>query len=194
MRPLTLSLALLVAAATAFAQDSTSTPSSTSTSTSTDADKPLRVIMWSELKAQGAELPGTIMPPTDDRPFEVLRVANQTGKPRTITVFTLAEPGITESKWMFSGEVHYEKVLGKAYLELLNQLTDGQTYFSRTLQPDGPMAWITGNSGWRPFALPFNAWKPGNRPTKIVFNVVLPQRGVIDLSPIEVHEGFAASP
>jgi hypothetical protein len=179
-----LPFALLIAAAPALAQDSTAT----------DASKPLRVIVWSELKAQGADLPGTIIPPTDERPFEVLRVANQTGKPRTITVFTLDDPGITESKWMFSGEVHYEKVQGKAYLELLNHLTDGQTYFSRTLSPDGPMAWITGNSGWRPFALPFNAWKFGNRPTRIVFNVVLPQRGVIDLSPIEVHEGFAASP
>ena len=188
MRHAILCFALLTAASPALA------PDSTSTSASTDAGKPLRVIVWSELKAQGAELPGAIMPPTDERPFEVLRVANQTGKARTITVFTLDDPGITESRWMFSGEVHYEKVLGKAYLELLNQLTDGQTYISRTLSPAGPMAWITGNSGWRPFALPFNAWKAGNRPTRIVFNVVLPQRGVIDLSPIEIHEGFAASP
>lgn len=175
---LVLSLAL---ATPAYAQDSLST-------------KPLRTLLWSELKAQGAELPGTILAPTDERPFEALRVENKTGRARTITVATLVDPGITASRWMFSGHVHYEKVLGKGYLELLNQLTDGQTYFSRTLAAEGPMAWMTGNSGWRPFELPFNAWKHGNRPTKIVFNVVLPQRGVVDLSPIEIYEGFDASP
>lgn len=175
-------LVLLLALATpAHAQDSLST-------------KPLRTIVWSELKAQGADLPGTILPPADDRSFEALRVENKTGKARTITVATLDDPGITAARWMFSGQVHYEKVLGKGYLELLNKLTDGQTYFSRTLASDGVMAYMTGNSGWRPFALPFNAWKQGNRPTRIVFNVVLPQRGVVDLSPIEIYEGFDASP
>lgn len=177
-----LSLALLLALAMpAHAQDSLAT-------------KPLRTLVWSELKAKGAEIPGTILPPTDDRPFEVLRVENKTGKPRTITVATLDDPGITASRWMFSGHVHYEKVLGKGYLELLNQLTDGNTYFSRTLAPDGSMAYMTGNSGWRPFALPFNAWKKDNRPTRIVMNVVLPQRGVVDLSAVEIYEGFDATP
>lgn len=172
---------LLVIATPAYAQDSLST-------------KPLRTLAWSELKAQGAELPGTILAATDERPFEALRVENKTGRARTITVATLQDPGITASRWMFSGQVHYEKVLGKGYLEILNTLTDGQTYFSRTLASEGPMAWMTGNSGWRPFELPFNAWKQGNRPTKILFNVILPQRGVVDLSPIAIYEGFDASP
>src|SRR5262249_18264290 len=148
------------------------------------------------VRAQGAgsRSPGPILPPTDERPVEGVRVENKTGKPWTITVATLDDPGIQAERWMFSGHVHYEKVLGKAYLELLNQLTDGQTYFSRTLAPEGPMAWMTGNSGWRPFALPFNAWKSGNHPTRIVVNVILPQRGVVDLSDIEIYEGFDASP
>jgi hypothetical protein len=175
-------LVLFLSIATpAYAQDSLSA-------------KPLRILVWSDLKAHGANVPGTILPAADDRPFEALRVENKTGKAKTITIVTLDDAGITASRWMFSGQVHYEKVLGKGYLELLNQLTDGQTYFSRTLAPDGPMAWMTGNSGWRTFELPFNAWKQGNRPTKIVLNVVLPQRGVVDLSPIEIYEGFDASP
>jgi hypothetical protein len=137
--------------------------------------------------------PGTILPASDDRRFEALRVENKTGKAKTITIATLDDPGITASQWMFSGQVHYEKVLGKGYLELLNHLTDGGVYYSRTLAADGPMGWLTGNSGWRPFELPFNAWKQGNRPTKILINVVLPQRGVVDISPIEIYEGFDVS-
>jgi hypothetical protein len=180
MRTLLL-LCLFVAAAPAQAADST-------------APQPIRILKWSELKAQGADLPGTILPPADDRDFEALRVENKTGKARTITIATLDSTGITESRWMFAGQVRYEKVLGKAYLELLNQLTDGQTYFSRTLDSVGPMMFLSGNSGWRPFELPFNAWKAGNRPTRIVVNVVLPQRGVVDLSPIEIYQGFDASP
>jgi hypothetical protein len=177
-----LPLVLLLAFATqARAQDSLAT-------------KPLRTLVWSELKAQGAALPGSILPATDERPFEALRVENKTGMARTITVATLDDPGITASRWMFSGEVHYEKVLGKGYLELLNHLTDGGVYFSRTLAPDGPMGWMTGSSGWRPFALPFNAWKAGNRPTRIVVSVILPQRGVVDLSPIEIYQGLDATP
>jgi hypothetical protein len=158
------------------------------------AAKPLRTLVWSELRAQGADLPGAILPATDERPFEALRVENKTGRARTITVVTLDSPGITADRWMFSGQVHYEKVLGKGYLELVNRLTDGQTYFSRTLAGTGPAAYLTGDSGWRPFAVTFKAWKNANRPTRIVLNVVLPQRGVVDLSPVDIFEGFDAWP
>ena len=172
---------LVLGAGPAYAQDSTSA-------------KPLRVITWSDLKAHGAEIPGTILPPTEERLFEALRVENKTGKTRTITVATIDEPGITEPQWVVTGQVRYEKVLGKAYLELLNRLPDGGVYFSRTLSPDGRMGWLTGNSGWREFALPFNAFKEGNRPKQLVFNVVLPQRGVVDLSPLTIYQGRAAGP
>ena len=180
-RALALLVLLILSPPTARAQDTT-------------AFKPVRTLVWSELKAQGAEVPGTILPATTGRPFEALWVENKTGKARTITIATLDDPGITSSQWMLTGQVHYEKVLGKGYLETLNHLTDGGTYFSRTLAAEGPMAWITGNSGWRPFALPFNAMKDGNRPTKIVVNVVLPQRGVVDLSPIDILQGLDAAP
>jgi hypothetical protein len=155
------------------------------------APKPMRIVTWSDLKAAGAVIPGTILPPTEDRLFEALRVENKTGKARTITVVTLDDPGITESQWTVAGQVRYEKVLGKGYLELLNKLSDGGTYFTRTLAAEGPMGWLNGNSGWREFALPFNALKQGNRPTRMVINVVLPQRGVVDLSPLSIYQGGA---
>jgi hypothetical protein len=181
MEPMLLAIVLLVA--TAHAPDSLAAK-----------PKPLRTIVWSELKAQGVELPGTILPATDERPFEALRVENNTGRARTITVATLDPPGITADRWMFSGQVHYENVLGKGYLELLNVLADGETYYSRTLSRTGPSAYLTGDSGWRPFALVFKRWKKGNRPTRILVNVVLPESGVVDLSPIDVFEGFDAWP
>ena len=166
----------------------------TTTAPDSLAAKPMRTLVWSALKAQGADLPGTILPATDERPFEALRFENKTGRARTFTVATLDDPGITADRWMFSGQVHYEKVLGKGYLELLNVLTDGDTYYSRTLAKTGPSAYLTGDSGWRPFALIFKAWKHGNRPKRIVLSVVLPERGVVDLSPVEIYEGFDAWP
>jgi hypothetical protein len=181
MERFALILALACVAVPAHAQDATKA-------------KPLRIVTWSDLKANGAEVPGTILPPTEDRLFEALRVENKTGKAKTITVFTLDEPGITEPQWVVTGQVRYEKVLGKGYLELLNRLSDGGLYFTRTLSADGPMGWITGNSGWREFALPFNALKGGNHPAKLVINVVLPQRGVVDLSPLSIYEGSPAAP
>ena len=180
MRYLVLLLSLLLAEPSA-AQDSTVT-------------KPFRVITWTELKKAGATLPGTILPPTADRPFEALRVENKTAKVRTFTVAKLDKPGITAAQWLVSGQVHYENVVEKGYLELLNRLTDGGVYFSRTMSPGGPMGWLSGNSGWRPFALPFNALKQGNRPTALVVNVVLPKQGVVALSPLELYQGTTASP
>src|SRR5262245_56237057 len=160
----------------AWAQDSTAT-------------KPLRVISWSALKKEGATIPGTILPATVERPFEALRVENKTDKARTITVATLDDPGVTAAQWLVAGQVQSERAVGKGYLELLNRLTDGGTYFSRTLPPGGPMGWLKGDCGWRSFALPFNALKANNRPTELVVNVVLPQRGVVYLSPLELYQG-----
>ena len=176
MKRLALVLALLALAAPARGQDGT-------------VSKPLKIVTWSDLKESGAPIPGTILPPTEDRLFEALRVENKTGKARTITVVTLDNPGISEAQWTVTGQVRYEKVLGKGYLELLNHLSDGGVYFTRTLANDGPMGYLNGNSGWREFALPFNALKQGNRPTRLVISVVLPQRGVVDLSPLSIYQG-----
>ena len=182
MKSLVLLLALVVAlAAPARAQDMASS-------------KPLKIVTWSDLKESGAEIPGTILPPTEERLFEALRVENKTGKPRTLTIVALDDPGITETQWTVTGQVRYEKVLGKGYLELLNRLSDGGTYYTRTLANDGPMGYLNGNSGWREFALPFNALKQGNRPTRLVINVVLPQRGVVDLSPLSIYQGTPTAP
>ena len=60
-------------------------------------------------------------------------------------------------------------------------------YFSRTLADSGPMMQLRGSSDWRPFMLPFDA-TGAPAPSRLVFNVVLPGRGVVDLGPLQLVE------
>ena len=155
------------------------------------ASEPSRLVeraTWSELPV----ISGEILAPTADRPFEALRVVNDTDAPRTITVAVFERPSLREAHWVVSGRVRYESVEGHRYLEMWSHLGKSG-YFTRTLGATGPMQWLSGTSVWREFALPFDARGTKLRPDKLVVNVVLPGRGTVELSPLSIYDGWAGA-
>jgi hypothetical protein len=129
---------------------------------------------------------GTVLPPESGSSFYRLKVAGATGG-GSINVLTIDRPGITGSRYTLTGQVRYERVEGVGYLELWNHFPSGGQYFSRTLGEAGPMMKLHGTSGWRSFALPFDA-TGAPPPTRLVLNVVLSGPGVVYLGPVKLTE------
>ena len=152
----------------------------------------VRKISWSELESRGELKSGTIIRPSKGKPGEALRLENSTGKPQRFVVAILTRPGIRQQAWSITGTVRYESVEGEGYLEMWSTLPGGGEYFSRTLAPGGPLAALTGSSGWRAFALPFQAETEAQRPDRLTLGVVLPGRGTVEIGPIELHQGSDA--
>lgn len=98
---------------------------------------------------------------------------------------TVEGPDVPEDGYAVVGEVRYEGVVGRAFLEMWSEFPDGGRYFSRTLDADGPRAWISGSSDWRRFELPFFL-EGGPAPERITVGVVLPGAGNVDLGRLEL--------
>jgi hypothetical protein len=107
--------------------------------------------------------------------------------PQKTTLRVIDDPRIESLRWSVHGEVRHEGVEGEGYLELNNVLPSG-TYFSRTLEAQGPMRKLTGTSDWRPFVLPFDA-TGGAPPTRLELNVFLPKGGSVEVRNVEVVDG-----
>lgn len=123
-----------------------------------------------------------------------LKIENTGTEPLVATVLVIEEPKITSDFYKLSGDVRYENVEGDGFLEMWNYFGDGGQYFSRTLGETGPMGKLRGTSDWRPFILPFNATGAKSRPTKLVFNVQLPSKGVVYLrSPLKLTEASSGA-
>jgi hypothetical protein len=127
-----------------------------------------------------------VLPPEQGQSFHRLRV--ERGSEPTVTVLTIERPKITGPRYAITGQVRYEGIDGDGYLELWNHFPDGSQYFSRTLGETGPMMKLHGTSGWRAFALPFDS-TGAPPPSRLVFNVVLPGRGVVYLGPVTLTGG-----
>lgn len=152
------------------------------------AEAPLRSFSWGKLKVEGGQQVGTVLPAKGAHGFEVLRIQNRTAAPRTYSVLTLDSSDLTSLRWQVVGKVRHENVRGPGYLELLNYFPGDQVFFTRTLAPAGPMRNLQGTSEWRDFVLPFDATEAHQPATKLVVNVVLPGRGVVELGPLELIE------
>jgi hypothetical protein len=87
---------------------------------------------------------------------------------------------VAEEGYVVTGEVRYEGVQGQGFLEMWSVFAGGGRYFSRTMDPSGPMGILTGSSDWRAFALPFylNGVAP---PERLEINVVLPGTGTVSV-------------
>jgi hypothetical protein len=140
-----------------------------------------------KLQNQGKVTVGQAIEPNDTTAFEQLKVQNSQGGPKTFAILTIHDPGISASSYALTGKVRYEEVDGVGYLEIWSYLDDGGRYFSRTLGDSGPMQSLRGSSDWRPFSVPFYiADTTEARPFKLELNVVLPGRGTVYLSPLEL--------
>ncbi len=137
---------------------------------------------WEELAAQGKVVNGTV-----DRAGR-LTVRNDRSEPRTITVLTVDDPGITQPTYAFWGEVSYKDVEGQGCLEMWSYFPDGSHFFSRTLAVTGPLQSLSGSSDRRPFILPFYLKDDAGRPSKLVLNVVLPGKGSVTLDTVQLLE------
>ncbi len=93
---------------------------------------------------------------------------------------------VPEDGYVVVGEVRYEGVVGRAFLEMWSEFSDGGRYFSRTLAAEGPQTWMSGSSDWRPFELPFFL-EGGPAPERITVGVVLPGAGSVDLGRLELR-------
>jgi hypothetical protein len=145
------------------------------------AEKVVRRISWSTVKADGRLTGGEIVPAGGSTRFESLRVTNPDGVPRTIPLFEIDKPGVKIPRYLICGEVSGEGIEGKAYLEMWSFFAGGGRYFSRTLAEVGPMGSLSGTFGFRPFNLPFTA-EPGMMPEKLAVNVAFPRRGTVSLA------------
>jgi len=142
---------------------------------------------WDELKRQGRVAAGTVLPPETGSSFHRLRVDNASASPTKVTVLTIEAPHVTSSRYVLTGQVRYDDVAGTGYLEMWNYFPGGGQYFTRTLGHEGPMMTLHGTSGWRPFALPFDA-TGAQPPTRLVVNVVLEGRGTVYLSELTLRD------
>ena len=155
------------------------------------AEKIVRKISWSALKADGRIASGEVVPRGGGATFESLRVANPDGAARTIPLFALDGPGVKAPRYLLRGEVRGEGIEGQAYLEMWSFFAGGGEYFSRTLAQVGPMASLTGTFPFRPFILPFTA-EPGMTLERLAVNVALPGHGTVmlrELSLVELEAG-----
>jgi hypothetical protein len=109
----------------------------------------------------------------------VLRIENLDNAPVTVSLLEVDASGVSEDTYVLDGELRYQGVKGDGYLEMWNHFEDGGAYFSRTLGVGGPMGKLSGSSGWRDFALPFNATGAESKVKKLVVNLHLPGKGMV---------------
>ncbi len=138
--------------------------------------------------AGAAEKEATVRPtPVTVDGRSCLKVENTTGLPVQVHLATLTNPAVTGRFYSVSGEIKYDGVEGDGYLEMWSVFPSGR-YFSRGLEPAGPMGKISRTSGWKPFLLPFDSKGVGEKPTQLEVNLALPGRGTVYVGPIKFAE------
>lgn len=139
-----------------------------------NAGQTLRSVSWSDMSAVGKLLNGSVVPGS------VLELDYGDQAESTRPICELFDPGITTPVHAITGEVRCENVRGRGYLEMWSHFADGGAYFSRTLGR-GPLAPLEGNSGWRPFVVPFYNRPEGPPPVRLSFGVRYPGSGRVRL-------------
>jgi hypothetical protein len=150
----------------------------------------LEEISWEKLQREAGLLSGELMTETETG-LVCLKVVHSSSGPVTLPLVVLAAPKITRSEYALVGQVRCEAVAGEGYLETWNYFGETEKYFSRTLSPSGPMGVLSGNSGWRPFRLPFFTNDNAKHPSKIEVNLVLPGKGTVYLSDLQLVQSSA---
>lgn len=131
----------------------------------------------------------------------LIRIKSTPGnKPKDILFFELNEPKITQNAFALTGDIRYENVAGRSYLETWNHFISNQNsksepvkFFTRGLNHTGPMAVLSANSDWREFQLPFFINPKGQAlqgPNKITFNLHLEGRGVVEIRNVKLVDGL----
>ncbi len=152
-------------------------------------DRVIEVFDWNAVPAAGG-WPDGIPVTVDGTP--ALKVENTSEAALEARLISLEWPAITATRYAITGEVKYEDVQGSGYLEMWSHFQPGEKYFSRTLGApgSGPMAVISGSSGWRSFSLPFDRSGSTNAVSKLEVNLRLPGKGVVYLRGVTLVESL----
>src|SRR5438034_3575346 len=139
-------------------------------SSTAGAAQTLRSVSWTELGAAGQLQNGRVLQGGE------LDVEANGGAEATLPIFELQAPGISAPVYALTGEVRYDGLNGRGYLEMWSHFADGGAFFSRTLGPGG-LAPLEGRSGWRPFVVPFSNRPGAPAPVRLSFGVHHPGGG-----------------
>jgi len=117
-------------------------------------------------------------------PDSVVKIENDQSSPKTKTIATL-EHRPAKPFYFVSGLLRQCDVEGAAMLEMWNIMPDGTRYFSR--QPFANLG-KANQEGWQKFTLPFNLMDIKPEIVKLEINVVLPGKGTVEVSNLQVGE------
>jgi hypothetical protein len=106
----------------------------------------------------------------------------------------IPQPRISSPVYALKGRIRYDSVEGDAYLQLNNNFGDKGVFFTKGLEPSGPMGKISGSSNWRPFILPFYA-NQGDQagatpmvPGKLTLELYLPATGTVTIRDVRLYQ------
>lgn len=114
--------------------------------------------------------------------------------PASVPLWTTKAPGIHAKFYALLGQVRYRDLAGDGYFNLWNEFggheptSPRNSYFSRTLAESGPLAKLSGSSDWRPLMIPFDASQAKEPPSRLELGLVLPGRGSVDVSELDLVE------
>jgi hypothetical protein len=151
---------------------------------------------WSEIAASGGLKSGEVV---SEGGKNILRIVNMEGRPKTFPLLQIERPAIRGKQYVLRGQIEYENVAGQSYLEMWNYFpasgtnTAEQKYFTRTPGGSVEMAMISGSSGWRPFALPFDSAGSVSGPTRLEVNLVMMGAGTVKIGPLRLEDAAGSS-
>lgn len=148
----------------------------------------LREFTWEKVFAGGAPAGVELITKAPGKTYNRIRITNPSDEPFTVTLLTIEHPPITRATYALTGMARCERVKDKAYLELWRHMPGRDPAFSRTLAEAGPMRHFQGSCDWRPFVLPYYAREGQPAPERLVFNLVLPAQGVVELGTVRLAQ------
>ena len=148
-------------------------------SSTAGAAQTLRSVSWTDLGAAGQLQNGRVLPGGE------LELQATDGAEATLPIFELQDLRISAPVYALTGEVRYDGLNGRGYLEMWSHFADGGAYFSRTLGP-GVLAPLEGSSEWRPFVVPFSNRPEAPAPVRLSFGVHHPGGGRVLLRSVSL--------
>ena len=116
-----------------------------------------------------------------------LPVSRELGSQDPVPLLVVETPDILLPKHLIAGEVRHTNVAGSGFIEMWTVYANDERYFSRTLGHHGPMAKMTGSSGWRRFTLPFHG-KEDAFPERLEANIILPGGGEVEVRNLALYQ------
>jgi len=89
-----------------------------------------------------------------------LRLAVEAPEGATLPLLLIDAPAVTTARYALTGRLRHAGVEAPPTSRCGPTFADGSRFFSRTVAPEGPLAAISGSSGWRPFVLPSTSSAP----------------------------------